>query len=107
MGNGARRELEVDERDVRNISEETPASQSRNPCRALVKPVAQDREIVRREVPDDADIRLVQPEVHTAHRDEEDVAELSAADQVAAQVHRRAVKELEPGEDGELPLGRL
>ena len=44
----------------------------------LAEPVAEDREVVRPEVPDDADVGLVQPEVHPARRDEVDVAELAA-----------------------------
>ena len=45
----------------------------------LAEPVAQDREVVRAEVPGDADVRLVQAEVHAARRDEVDLAELAAS----------------------------
>ena len=48
---------------------------------------------MRAEVPDDADVGLVQAQVDPAHRDEVDVAELSGLDQVADQVDGRAVEE--------------
>ena len=72
--------------------------------RRLVEPVAQDREVVRAEVPDDAHVGLVQPEVHAARRDEVDLAELAGADQVADHVDRRAVEERVPGHQDEAAL---
>ena len=57
------------------------------------EPVAEDREVVRAEVPDDADVRLVEAEVHAARRDRVDVAELTRLDQLADLVDRWAVEE--------------
>ena len=48
---------------------------------------------MRGEVPRDADVRLVQAEVHAARRDEVDVPELAGLDQAADHVDRRAVEE--------------
>ena len=96
VGDRARAELEVDEGDVRNPGQDAGSRHSRDMRRRLVEPVAQDREVVRPEVPDDADVLLVQPQVHPAHRDEVDVAELAAPDQVAHGVDGRAVEERMP-----------
>jgi hypothetical protein len=67
--------------------------------------VAEDREVVRREVPRDADVGLMQAEVHTARRDEVDLAELLRRDQVADHVHRRAVEERVAGHQHEPAVG--
>ena len=48
---------------------------------------------MRAEVPDDAHVGLVQPEVHAARRDEVDLAELAGIDQLADRDDRRAVEE--------------
>ncbi len=59
----------------------------------LVQPVQEDREVVRAEIPDDAHITLVQPEVHPAGGDEVDLAELVLLDQPPRRANRRAVQE--------------
>jgi len=48
------------------------------------------------EVPDDADVLLVQAEVDTLHGDEEHVAELAGVDEVFDPPHGRAVDERVP-----------
>ena len=73
--------LEVDERDVGDARDARSARLiALDVRRGLVEPVAEDREVVRAEVPDDADVGLVQAEVHAARRDEVDLAELARLD---------------------------
>ena len=62
--------LEVDERDVVAAGDDAASCDRRDRDGVLVEPVAQDREVMRAEVPDDADVVLVQAEVDAAHRDE-------------------------------------
>ncbi len=57
------------------------------------EPVAQDREVVRAEIPDDADVGLMQPEVDATRRDEVELAERPGVDQLLDEHDRRAVEE--------------
>ena len=56
---------------------EDASAATAGPGRRLVEPVAEDREVVRAEVPGDADVGLVKAEVHAAGGDEVDLAELA------------------------------
>src|ERR1051325_1540211 len=105
VGDRARGELEVDERDVGHVRDHAAAAERADVPRGLVEPVAQDREVVRAEVPGDTDVALVQAEVHAARRDEVDVAEVAVRDQVADRVDRRAVEEGVAGHQDEVALG--
>ena len=87
MGDRARRELEVDERDVRDVRDHAAAAERADVTRRLTEPVAQDREVVRAEVPGDADIGLVQAEIHAARRDEVDLAELVGGERLLQEGH--------------------
>ena len=48
---------------------------------------------MRREIPDDAGVGLMEAEVHAAYRDEVDVPQLSRVDQLFDPHHGRAVQE--------------
>ena len=89
----ARAVPEVDEGDIRRSGDEAGAAEGRDLGRALPEPVAEDREIVGREIPDDAHIRLMEPEVDPARGDEVDLAELARVDQRLDLHDRRAVEE--------------
>ena len=69
------------------------------------EPVAQDREVVRTEVPHDADVGLVQAEVHATRRDEVDLAEIAGVDQLLDRPHGRAVQERVARHEHEVALG--
>ena len=73
--------------------------------RRLAEPVAQDREVVRAEVPDDADVGLVQAEVDAARRDEVDARRARRAS-ISSRItsHRRAVEERVAGHEHEPAL---
>ena len=73
----------VDESDVWNVRQETAAAYSGDFCGKPIEPVTQNGEVMRAEIPDDAYVRLVQPEVHATRGDEVDLAQLAAVDQVA------------------------
>jgi hypothetical protein len=60
---------------------------------------------VRGEIPDDADVRLVKAQVHTARGHEEHFAELARVDQLLDLHHRRAVQERVPGHQHQAVLG--
>ena len=92
MRDRAGREPHVDEGDVRHpgsTHERVMADISEGARRAS----SEGSRSRAAEVPDDARIRLVQAEVHAAHRDEEDLAELARADQLLDLHDRRAVQE--------------
>ena len=93
MRDRARAVPEVDEGDIRRSGHEAGAAEGRDLGRALPEPVAEDREIVGREIPDDAHIRLMEPEVDPARGDEVDLAELARVDQRLDLHDRRAVEE--------------
>ena len=90
---GASGICEMDKGDVRRVRDDAPAARRRDTSRVATEPVAQDRNVVRAEIPDDADVGLVQAEVHTACRHEVDLAEVTLRDQLAHLVHRWAVQE--------------
>ena len=69
------------------------ATERADPGRCLVQPVAQNREIVGREIPGDADVLLVETEVDPARRDEVELSQLSRFDEVADGNDRGAVEE--------------
>ena len=82
---------------VMNAVSGTPSWKTLRPGRGdlddrLVEPVQQDRQVVRREVADDA-VGLVLAEVHARRRDEVDLAERAGVDQLLDLVDRRAVDE--------------
>ncbi len=93
VGDRPGREAQVDERDVGGSGDDAGARQGRDLGRRLAEPVAEDREVVRGQVPDDADVRLVQAEVDPAHGDEVDLAELARLDQLLHAHDRGAVDE--------------
>ena len=99
MRDRPRREFEVDEGDVRRVREDAAPAHRGDACRRLSQPVAQDREVVRGEVPDHTYVRLVQPQIHSAHRDEVEVTERARHDQIADQVHGWAVEERMAGHE--------
>ena len=70
-----------------------PRRERAYPGGCLVQPVAQNREIVGREVPGDADVLLVETEVDPARRDEVEIAQVSRFDEVAHGDDRGAVEE--------------
>ena len=86
----------VDESDVRNVRQETAAAYSRDFCGKPIEPVTQNREVMWAEIPDDAYVGLVQPEIHATRGDEIDLAQLAAVDQALDRRHRRAVEERVP-----------
>ena len=59
----------------------------------LLEPVAQNREVMRAEIPGDADVGLMEAQVDPAHRDEVDLSERAGLDQLAHRDDRRAVEE--------------
>ena len=73
--------LEVDERDIRDRRNHESARQRADVGGALSEPVAEDREVVRAEVPGDADVRLMQAEIDPARRDEAEITERAGLDQ--------------------------
>src|SRR5262245_1423552 len=87
------RELEVDERNVGNRGDDAAARECADPDGGLVQPVAQDREIVGREIPGDADVLLVETEVDPARRDEVEITQFARFDEVAYGNDRGAVEE--------------
>ena len=93
MGDDSRRELEIDERDVGRLRQDAAPAGRGDMRRRLVEPVAQDREVVRPEIPRDAHVGLVEPEVDAARGDEVDLSQVAVLDQRADHVHRRAVDE--------------
>ena len=93
MRNRARRVSEIDECDVGRAGNNAIPAECRNGTRKLVEPVMKNREVVWREIPHDADVRLVQTEVHPACGDEVDRPELAGVDQPLDRRHRRAVQE--------------
>ena len=59
---------------------------------------------MRRQVPHDAHVRLVEPEIHPARRDEEQLPQRARDDQVVNRHDRRAVEERMAGHDDEAEL---
>ena len=106
MRDSLRPVLEIHERHVGGAGNDAAAAQRGNSRRRLAKPVLQDRKVVRAEIPDDAHIGLMQAEIHTARRDEVDVAELTRPDQLLDRHDRRAVEERMPGHEDEAETGR-
>ena len=104
MGDHSRAVLDVHECNVRRSRDHAAAAQRRHVARRLTEPVLEDREVVRPEVPDDARVRLVQPQVHATRRDEVDVAELTRHDQLLHELHGRAVEERVPRHEHEPAL---
>ena len=82
VGDRLRPELHVDERDVGDIRDHAATAERGDVRRRLVQPVAEDREVVRAEIPRDAHVGLMQAEIDAARRDEVDVAELAATGSV-------------------------
>ena len=70
------------------------------------KPVEEDREVVRGEIPDDAGVTLMKSEVHAAARYEVDLAELATVDEALHGAYRRAVDERVPAHQGQPALLR-
>src|SRR6266542_1933073 len=91
--NRARWKSEIHECDVRHVRNDAAATYGRHRGRLLAEPIPKNREVVRTEVPDDTHIRLVQPEIHPARRDEVDLAEVTRMDEVADDVDGRAIEE--------------
>jgi hypothetical protein len=102
---GAARELEVDEGDVGGLRQHEAAAQRAHVRGPLVEPVVEDREVVRAEVPDDADVGLVEAEVDPARGDEVELAEHAALDQVPDRDDGRAVEEGMAGHQHQVPIG--
>ena len=89
---GAALEQEREERGLGHVGLEHGAGRGGDLHDLLLEPVAQDREVVRREVADHA-VGLVLAEVHPRRGDEVDLAELVLLDQLADLVDGRAVEE--------------
>ena len=106
VGNRTLLVLEVDERDVGNRGEDAAAAHRRQVGGGFLEPVAENREVVRPEIPRNADVGLVEPEVHAARRDEVDVAELARVDEITDRVDGRAVEERVARHQGQAALAR-
>ena len=99
-------EAEAEEGDVGDPLDDGVAPAGGDRLGPLVEPVAQDREVVGAEVPDHADVALVQAEVHPARGDEVEVAELARVEQLLDRAHRRAVDERVAAHQHEAGLAR-
>ena len=93
VGHCRRWELEVNKGDIGGVGDDASATERRDARRHLIKPMAQNRRVVRSEIPDDADVRLVQSEIDATRRDRVDLAELARDDELGSRIHRRAEEE--------------
>ena len=94
---------DVDERDVEGAGHDRvarDAAQERRPA----EPVEEDREVVRGEVAHDADVALVDAEVHPARRAEVELADLAALEPLLGRDDGRRVEERVAGHQHELAL---
>ncbi len=88
--------VNVDERDVGNPFTIESAPNGADALGQFAEPVQQDREVVRTEIPDHADVALMQTQVHSARGNEVDVAKLAGFEQPLDRAYRRAVDEVWP-----------
>src|SRR6185295_10923741 len=98
--------LRVTELEVRNVfvaAVGVAVTPGRNSRRGLAQNEIDDRDVVRREVPDDVDVLLVQTEVQSRAVDVTDLAELAAVRDVTQLPDRGVV--LEGVADHEMHLG--
>ena len=93
IGHGATPEAQREEGNVGDPRHDRVSSGSGDRPGRLAQPVPQDREVVRAEVPHDADIGLVKAEVHPARGDEVDLSQLPAIEQLLDRPDRGAVQE--------------
>src|SRR3954454_3836684 len=92
MNEPATRVTHVDERNVHDPGHDRAARDGAPPA-GRAEPVDHDREVVRREVADNRDVRLVDAQVHAARGAEEDLADLTSVEQVLDRVDGRRVDE--------------
>ena len=102
MSDGPGRVPKVDEADVRQLGDHAVPAHRRDLVGKAAEPVAQDRKIVGTQIPDDADVGLVEAEVDAAGRDEIDLAELPGIDEALDRGHRRAVDERVAGHEDQV-----
>ena len=106
MRDGSRRVGQIDEADVGHPREHAAAAERRYLPGKIAEPVAEDREVVRPEVPDDADVGLMQAQIHATRGNEVDLAELARVDEALDHRDRWAVEEGVAGHEDELVLLR-
>jgi hypothetical protein len=88
-----RRELQPQVRDVLVPRADVALSPYRHRDRQLVEQVRGDRDVVRRQVPDDVHVPAVEAEAEPRRVDREHPPELACADELAQLPHRRVVLE--------------
>src|SRR5580704_9084977 len=93
VGNDAGCEIHGDEGHVCDSLDDRVAPDRADRGRKLAQPIQKDREVVRAQVPDNAHILLMEPEVHPARGNEVDVSQRASLEQALYRANRGAVDE--------------